>query len=281
MARGTRLRNLEFGGPAWLWEQLCYRKRTAAGDSRVDTCLTGDSLFEEVAAEWHAFYIDDTIANEVAAYLFPPFWNATTMWSATEPGALRWVVEALILAEQNDKDIAAQLGPEEDPSTIAVYRRLFFDVEAGRHSLAWMTKYVWEPGMARSGRLYMYDYCYKTAALYGGLAVFNNILLPAVSDPDSEKWLYGFLNSERRKLLLNTAGNSAKLPTAMLLPAHEMAISKWLDVKATAGGLSGDTGKSLETLMSLVADETRISNMETRMGRQEIVDIEKYKDGEL
>ena len=249
------LHKYEKGGPAWGWESCAVAYDCMQQGIDYPKVFKAPPNFEENME----FYLDVTkrdVADPFIAKKWGPKYNAACMWNDMNAGGNRWFLEAYLLLELPDEEIAARMA-EEHKEVITEYRSLFFDLSR-RTSHPWMVKYIWEPAHTRDDRVFLYDYVVKSAALAKGPAMVEDITGPNLLTPVSDDLLRGVVTKERRTWALTKSGPGVRVPNEVAVPVAARIVDVWDTAQKEIRDNTPDAG--FKALMEAVQGTMRMSS---------------------
>lgn len=118
------------------------------------------------------------------------FW-AHNMWT-DEKAPMRWSIEARVLAGDTDENIAKRIGT--DPSIIAAYVKVFFDVRSMLENRDYIVNVIMADAVARGVTERQYDLLWKMFAFHGGSHALDAVMSKVTSlyKPERPEEVAGF-----------------------------------------------------------------------------------------
>ena len=161
--------------PHWRWLRA---SQIDSGGPRASRKLDGPAGFEwirrasRMKRRWER--AGNNAAGVYALMLRDPhmFW-AHTIWHE-EKNPTRWAIEARVLAEESDEEIAEKMGTEAE--IVAAYVNVFFDVRDRLRHMDYVLNVVLGDAVTRGLQDRQYDLLWKLLGYRGGSHVLNAIL---------------------------------------------------------------------------------------------------------
>lgn len=169
-------------GPAWRWERA---GRIATGETPFSS-RRDDAAVRKAARFRRAFdAAQTTLAVARLADRDPGTFYAYRLWRAvdrdTRGAALRYAVEARIMARESDAAIAARTGLHVDD--VAAYASLFFDVRDRLGNVDFVTTTIIGPAVHRGLNTRDYDLLWKLFGYMRGPRVLDAMITTFVDPP--------------------------------------------------------------------------------------------------
>lgn len=112
------------------------------------------------------------VVNSLLLKKYPTITNAFSLFNNNQPFGLRWWLEAALLTEASDEDIASKLPATCSPKTIKAYRKLFFDVEEYLSSDVCISSNIIGASCASAVNGSNWDFVWKRVAYAFGFEAF-------------------------------------------------------------------------------------------------------------
>lgn len=178
----------------------------------------------------------------------PDMYWAHTIW-AEDKNQMRWAIEARVLAEESDEEIADKVGTK--PGVINAFINVFFDVRSKLRHLDYVQTVIMADAVSRGLTDRHYDLLWKMMALQGGSHVLDAVINrgPAVNRPGSIDEVGNFfqefaLSTMKYKAALAAA--TVQVNTHTQLPLID-AFVKYVEIERT-------TDNAMKAQTSIVAN---------------------------
>lgn len=276
-----------YEGPKKLWMELDKDYRLSEKGQRRKS--TGDDVLDMKVATYRPFYSfhnSPGITNAELSNEFPITYNAYAHWKDKSPSSFRWIIEALMMTENNNnKQIAEDIGPPMKPAIIKAYRELYFDVKDNLNRPPWINKYIWAPTRGcKSEEMFFVTNVYKRIALYGGKHAFMAIMSGEILKQEVIDILYDIVSSDESISSLKSPANYAKLDAVGRSVHHSNIINrvhKDRVLKSGGGGMPAIPVEVMRSLGSAVGGSMRVMGLEMQLDSKEVVQTDMYTDEDI
>jgi len=275
------VRHRGFGGPSWLWSILEYDLELSSKGLVREPSTDEKEFLIDRYREFYAMWNCRTTSDVEVATTFSSEYGAVLTWQDNSVSSFKWLIEAMILADASDTEIAYELGDEESPATINCYRRLFFDVYNNKQRPIWMQKYLWSSATQSDPALYYVDTIYKIIAHFGGKDMLGSLFGATITDNNSKQWIGNYLETEFLKKSLQFSANYAKLDVCTRNTVHDRVMN---DIKSVDSSNSGDALEAAAVMKSLseaLSANMNVMDMDSQLNSKELVRVDMYKDEDI
>jgi hypothetical protein len=280
----SKLRNVDFGGPAHRWDRV-FAACMARRENRRLTAgvMTPQPDLEPVERYCECLLTPDFPSESLSLY-FPLVHNAWTLWNSRSGSASKWLIEALLLLPSITYDeISFLIGSNEHEMTIAMYHRLFFDVDDHLKEPGWMHTHVWGPAKNWTDDRYWSDFVLKAMTYAFGRDALEQLIGPNMTDVKTCSRLIGIAKTGRLRAALNIVRDCDRLDIETRAQLNDITLKTMIETDSAKTEDKGDASEAYyREAVGLVMDKAiRNSKADVFSSREALPHIVKYTDNEV
>lgn len=184
--------------PDWRWLYACkFYTNPKQADIYKDFALFKFIKYME---------LQDIVIDNIPTLDMNPLAIAMNIWrDNTGYACLRHCIEACLLANASDSEIAEYLGSSMTPAVIFYYKKLFFELPIGNNEF-WLEQYILGPAQKLSDDEFLSGYIWKSVSMECGLEVLTKSLLSGRADDKhlNQLILHAIKQMKRATVLLSS-----------------------------------------------------------------------------
>jgi hypothetical protein len=274
------VRSRDFGGPSWLWSALEHDKKCRDANKRRVPGKDDSEFFLEQYQPFYDAWKDPEIHDDELHYAFPATFNAATLWHNDKISSMKWLIEGYILTGESNRKIADALGEDESPSTVQIYKHLFFNVRDNNHRKSWMQQHLWTPAQQGSTKLYFVDLVYKFVGWRMGKDGLEDLFGASIDTPELQEWFVKFLMTDLMVGSLQSRSTRAKLDvgTQSILTDRLLGV---INANSKKDESVDEPDDLILKLAANVKEEMKVMDVDVSQGRKELIRANMYTDEDI